>query len=255
MTTGPTHDEAYRGSGSPRRRPVRVREPGIGGPRPRPARLHVRSGQFLEAADAAEHRQAPLCRHADLRRRRPDRQRLPVPGGRDRVRLRLPRWEPRNFAEPELLQSGRRDKLHGSSDGHLHAADRLGVHPDADDADPADPADRAHRHGLRGGSPVPGRRAAGQRRREPAGRRAGPADGRGLPAGAPGLAANSGLRGRGMAHRDGQGDRQAGPARHVLHQGSGAARGRRRTADDQEDPPPGPGPAGHPDHLRGGHGP
>ena len=46
--------------------------------RPRPARLHLGGGQLLEAADAPQHRQAALCRHADLRGCGADRQQLPA---------------------------------------------------------------------------------------------------------------------------------------------------------------------------------
>jgi hypothetical protein len=63
------------GRGNP---PRRLRELWRGDPRPRPARLHHRGGQLLEAPDAAERGQAALRGYADVRRRRPDRGRVPA---------------------------------------------------------------------------------------------------------------------------------------------------------------------------------
>ena len=207
--------------------PRRLRELRGGDARPRPARLHGRGGQFLEAADAAQHRQVAVRRHADVRGYRPDGCRLPAAdrpdGRRDGLSERFRR---------QLLQLPRRRDIHRSAHRHLCAADRVELHPDPDDPDSAHPADESARVRLPRGPLVSRRRAERQRAVERQGRGARKSPRPGLRAGGQVPLANPGVRGGGVPHRGGPRD-EARRDRHGVPQERHAAGDPGRAGNDR----------------------
>ena len=192
---GPSPGRVSRSSGE-RRRPRWLRELRGGDARPRPARLHGGGGEFLEAADAPQYRQAAICRHADVRGCRADRRRLPAADRPDGRRNRLPERCGR-----QLLQLSRRRDVHRPAHHHLCAADRVALHPDPDDAHTADLADEATRVRLPRGPLVSRRCAERERAVERQGWGARETPGPRVRAHSQGALANPGVRRRGVSCR------------------------------------------------------
>ena len=105
---------------------------------PRPVRLRRGDRRFLEAADAAQHRQAALWRLPGVHGDRPGHRRLSAAddGRGRRLRPELQRRVDRRAGGGRRFGGGGRD-LHRPADRDLCAADWQRLHQEADDADPA----------------------------------------------------------------------------------------------------------------------